>query len=31
VAAGFSIEELERFDVSGDLLATPHVLGSALR
>ena len=30
-AAGFSIEEIERFDVSGDLLAAPHVLGSALR
>ncbi len=30
-AAGFSIEEIERFDVPGDLLATPHVLGSALR
>jgi SAM-dependent methyltransferase len=31
VAAGFSIEEIDRFDISGDLLATPHVLGSALR
>jgi ubiquinone/menaquinone biosynthesis C-methylase UbiE len=30
-AAGFSIEEIERFEVPGNLLATPHVLGSALR
>jgi ubiquinone/menaquinone biosynthesis C-methylase UbiE len=29
--AGFRIERLDRFDVAGNLLATPHVLGSAVR
>ncbi|MGQ0668239.1 MAG: class I SAM-dependent methyltransferase [Actinomycetota bacterium] len=30
-AAGFEIEEIERFDEPGTLLAKPHVLGSAVR